>query len=94
MWAGFRYVYNAQSGKRSTGARTTLLWSLVALFVLFSIWGILRVMCNSFLSEGECGGAGQPTNIVPVGASGTTDSSGFQQGNFGGTSGGLGQPIY
>lgn len=31
--------------------RTGILWSLVALFVLFSMWGILRVLQNTFLVD-------------------------------------------
>ncbi|MDE2071160.1 MAG: hypothetical protein KGI70_00260 [Patescibacteria group bacterium] len=34
-----------------------VLWSLIALFILFSIWGILRVLQNTFL-----GGVGSGVN--------------------------------
>ncbi len=29
--------------------RDEILWSLIALFVLFSLWGILRILTNTFL---------------------------------------------
>lgn len=43
-----RYIRN--QGEHSN--RTEILWSLVALFVLFSVWGILNLLANTFLSTG------------------------------------------
>jgi hypothetical protein len=34
--------------------RTTMLWGLVVLFVLLSMWGILRLMCNTLIGSGSC----------------------------------------
>lgn len=34
--------------------RGIMLWSLVALFVILSMWGILRLMCNTFTGSGSC----------------------------------------
>lgn len=42
-----RYIRHA--GKAAD--RTIILWSLVALFVMMSFWGILRVMSNTFLGS-------------------------------------------
>lgn len=44
MYGMVKYVY-----KRQPGDYKTMLWSLIALFVLFSIWGILRVLMNTLL---------------------------------------------
>ncbi len=45
LWGMVKYVRNAAVGKPQD--KKAILWSLVALFVLFSVWGILRVMCAS-----------------------------------------------
>lgn len=44
MYGVVRYVYN-----RDPKAGKEILWSIVALFVLFSVWGILRLMMSTFL---------------------------------------------
>lgn len=52
MWGGVRYIYSAGEGEHQEG-REMLLWGIIALFVLFCIYGILRILDNTFL-----GGAG------------------------------------
>lgn len=47
LWGGVRYIYSAGEGHNS--GREHLLWGLIALFVLFCIYGILRVLDNTFL---------------------------------------------
>lgn len=48
MWAGVRYVTTATE-KDQKQSREALLWGLIALFVLMSIWGILRILRSTFL---------------------------------------------
>ncbi len=39
--------------------RDAMLWSLIAIFVLLSFWGILAFMCRSFIGTASCqNGAG------------------------------------
>lgn len=48
-----RYIYTAGKPKFRNG----MVWSLVALFVLVSVWGILRILQNSLLGgSGTQGG--------------------------------------
>ena len=49
FWGLVRYIYSAGEGEHREG-RDLMLWGLLALFVLFSIYGILRVLDNEFLS--------------------------------------------
>ena len=44
MYGALQYVWHRDEEKRRN-----MLWSLVALFVLFSVWGILRLLMNTFL---------------------------------------------
>jgi len=48
MVSGLRYVRSAGSAKNNS--REALVWGLIALFVLFSIWGILRVLKETLLN--------------------------------------------
>lgn len=45
-----RYIYHEGEAHE----RTTMLWSLVALFIMMSIWGILRLMCSSIMGSATC----------------------------------------
>ncbi|HYF12822.1 MAG TPA: hypothetical protein VD928_00790 [Candidatus Paceibacterota bacterium] len=49
MWSGVRYIYKARDSKGLAAERTAIVWGLVALFVLFSIWGILEMLERTFL---------------------------------------------
>lgn len=43
-----RFIWESREGHIDAERRNTILLSLVALFVLFSIWGILRLLLYSF----------------------------------------------
>ena len=45
-----RYIRSGNEKKN----RTEIMWSLVALFVLFSVWGILRIACASLVGTPSC----------------------------------------
>jgi len=62
MWGVFQYIYSAGAKKN----RKFIPWSLIALFVLFSIWGILRIACNSFLPGTTCSSNGSTTSSSPL----------------------------
>ena len=70
-----KYIYNEGESKN----RELIMWSLIAVFVLVSVWGILRILVNTFL-----GGAYSPD--------GSSNSS-YSSGNQGGTAGNL-PPVY
>ena len=69
-----KYIYS--EGEREKGE--LMMWSLIALFVLVSVWGILRVLLNTFAGRASRDG---------------TPASGYSTGNPGGTAGNL-PPIY
>jgi hypothetical protein len=47
----FRLIFDASSGKYKAERKKALLWSIIALFVLFSIAGIVRVLIVTFLPD-------------------------------------------
>ena len=56
-----RYVAKSADEKGKEHDKQLILWGLIALFVIFSIWGILRVLTNTLLG-GVSGGNGQFLN--------------------------------
>ncbi|HVV39320.1 MAG TPA: hypothetical protein VHD31_03290 [Candidatus Paceibacterota bacterium] len=72
MYSGVRYVTRAEESGGKGPEREALLWGLIALFVLFSIWGILKILTNTFLGTGggsnEPQATGNPINIIPPNA--------------------------
>ena len=62
-----RHEGEAEKGK-------IILWSMVALFVLLSLWGILRIMCGTLTGSGSCSsaqGGGSATGGLPSSFGGT-----------------------
>ena len=39
-----RYIYSAGDAKGRTNGRATIIWGLIGMFVIFSLWGILHFM--------------------------------------------------
>lgn len=54
MVGAVRYIWNKGTAKDSN----LMLWSVITLFVLFSVWGILRILMNTF-------SVGSPNNVAP-----------------------------
>lgn len=75
MWGVFQYIYGAARGKQKN--RQTITWGLLTLFILFSIWGILRLACDSFLGVGLCGGANNSTGVNGYIAPGYVNTNSF-----------------
>jgi hypothetical protein len=48
MWSGVHYVRSAGE-KDQRQSREAMLWGLIALFILVSIWGILRILRSVLL---------------------------------------------
>ncbi len=53
MIGAVKYIYS--EGEHEN--RSIMLWSLVALFVMLSMWGILRLMCSTLTQSASCNSA-------------------------------------
>ena len=52
MWSAVNYI--RQSGEGGAEARSNLFWGVIALFVLFTVWGLVNVLCLTLLGQ-SCG---------------------------------------
>ena len=60
-----RYVRDSADAKGHAEGRERIIWSLVALFILFSIWGILNILSISFFGSTSLNN-GSTYNPYPV----------------------------
>ncbi len=62
LYSGLRYVLKAEESKGKGPEREAIMWGLIALFVIVSVWGILRVMCVTLFDSASCNsGSTEPT---------------------------------
>ena len=59
-------LYASDETKRKEG-RSIMLWGIIALFVMLSVWGLVRVLQNTFLKGGAGTGSGVNVN-APAGS--------------------------
>jgi len=52
LWGCVKFIMSA--GEANTQARSAIVWGLIALFVITSVWGILRVACLTLLHSPSC----------------------------------------
>lgn len=48
FWGLSNFILNAGNEEKRTQGKQTLIWGSIALFVIFSIWGILFTLQNTF----------------------------------------------
>lgn len=67
LYSGYRYIIKSGETQGKGREREALLWGIVALFVLFSVWGLLRIICNTLVGSDSCreGAVSEPMNIIP-----------------------------
>lgn len=62
-------LHETSSGKTSDKLHTQLLWGIIALFVMFSVWGILALLRNTlFGSGGYVIGGGNSLDAICAGS--------------------------
>jgi len=56
-----RYIINADNPEKRDPYGKAVLWSIVGLFVILSIWGLVRILTNTFRTDTSA-----PTNEYPT----------------------------
>jgi len=54
LYAAFRYVLKAGESQGKGAEREAIIWGLISLFVIVSVWGILRIMCSTVIGNSSC----------------------------------------
>ncbi len=54
MYSGVRYAVKSGDSHGKGAERDALMWGIIALFVLVSVWGILRIMCSTLFGNSSC----------------------------------------
>jgi TM2 domain-containing membrane protein YozV len=49
FWGLARFILNAGGGKEQEEAKAIMLWGIIALFVMISVWGIVRLLGETLL---------------------------------------------
>lgn len=44
-------IYKARSGEESAALRTTIIWGLIVIFVMVSVWGIINILQNTIFGN-------------------------------------------
>lgn len=48
IWAVIQYLLNESNEKKRQEARAYILWAIIGLFVIVSIWGLVGILVNTF----------------------------------------------
>ena len=81
IWGIFNYLTHAENEEKRDEAKKYILWGVIGVFCMLSVWGFVNILYNSFTLERQIDGSKIPK--VPRVESGNN-------GNFGGGSGGNG----
>lgn len=49
MWNSARYIFSAGNAEEKGKGKALIGWGIAGLFVVFSIWGIVNIIANTFI---------------------------------------------
>ena len=49
IWGAARFILEADDSNARTEGRQAMFWGIIGIFVLFSLWGLVRVVMVTFL---------------------------------------------
>ncbi len=55
MYTGFMYIYKGAQGKDAKSQRSAALWGIVGLFLVMSVWGIIKIAGGALLGDSYMG---------------------------------------
>jgi lysylphosphatidylglycerol synthetase-like protein (DUF2156 family) len=66
FWGIIQYVLRADNEDKQTQARSYMIYAVIGMFVMFSIWGLVNLVRNTFFRPGDPGIHLLPTDIPTV----------------------------
>lgn len=79
FWGLANFILNSSNAEKKGEGRSIMIWGIVALFVMFSVWGLIGVLQNTFLKGGATSSQSLPS-LSPSGLNQLSpgpDSSGY-----------------
>lgn len=67
MWGGAMVILGSGDTGKVKEGKQRMIWSLVGLFVMFSVWGLLSFMNGTIFGGASGGAAGPAPGSVPTG---------------------------
>lgn len=48
FWGLARYILNSGDEEKKAEGRNIMIWGIIALFVMISVWGLVNILANTF----------------------------------------------
>lgn len=74
LWGLAQFILNAGNETARENARSIMIWGIIALFVMVSVWGLVNVLSNTFSLDTS--GSTLPSVTGDTGSSGGTGTYG------------------
>ncbi|OHA17778.1 MAG: hypothetical protein A2664_04200 [Candidatus Taylorbacteria bacterium RIFCSPHIGHO2_01_FULL_46_22b] len=53
IWGIFQFVVNAGDAEKRAEGRSRILWGVIGVFLLFSVWGLINILLSTFALTNE-----------------------------------------
>lgn len=74
-WGIFKFILNAGDEAARASGRSMILWGIVGIFLMLSIWGLVNILRNSFSLNNTIGTTPQLLNPTINGGTGNTSGN-------------------
>ena len=61
IWGIFQFVLNAGDEEKRKEGRSKILWGVVGIFLMFSVWGLISILLNTFALNNTSTGVTVPS---------------------------------
>ncbi len=65
LYGVLKYILSLGNEQEKKEGKEVMLWGVVALFVMFSVWGLLRILLGTFFGGSGAGAIGVPGYLAP-----------------------------
>jgi hypothetical protein len=48
FWGVAKFILNADNDEKRTEGKKVMIWGIIALFVMVSVWGLINILANTF----------------------------------------------
>jgi phosphatidylglycerophosphatase A len=48
FWGVAKFILNADNDEKRTEGKKVMIWGIIALFVMVSVWGLVNILANTF----------------------------------------------